>query len=481
MSVLLWNYCSNNSINSKNAPPGPTPLPLIGNLLQILVTKGDPFLDGIAQLARRYGEVMRLKLPILGDCCVVTNPHLVYELQSKFSDALNTRVLDTYSLRESTDFGKDLLLSNGEVWRHSRKIFLLGLSKNMKRSPGIIMNHLSALVERLQKDYQNKDVPIYLEMSKTSLDVIIELTSGGAPPTKEMRDEFVKCSLEIEKYCDALHPRNLFPILERFPKYEDHFRKVVKRRNEVLQKTVQQHLETKQEENRDLFDELIELQRMGEIDEATMRQIVLDFYNGAQDTVSITLSVMLGYLALNQDFQARLHDEIDKIVGDGFPSVHDQEKLVLLDAAIKEAMRLSTVAPFSARYLTRSIEARGFKIPAGTQILFHWYTMARDERLWKDPSSFNPDRFLHEDEGMRLRGSELPADPSHFKLSGFGIGKRSCAGIQLAKFELFLASAFLVQKFHWDVSPQHSLDLRIKMGFLGKPTKPVILRARPRY
>merc|ERR1711972_948733 len=93
---------------------------------------------------------------------------------------------------------------------------------------------------------------------------------------------------------------------------------------------------------------------------------------------------------------------------------------------------------------------REYTIKAGTQVLVNGFNMQRDPALWKDPEAFNPDRFLNgPDADIELRGADAQSDPHHLKFLPMGTGRRACAGYALAKVELFLQGATLIQAFEW--------------------------------
>lgn len=81
--------------------------------------------------------------------------------------------------------------------------------------------------------------------------------------------------------------------------------------------------------------------------------------------------------------------------------------------------------------------------------------------LWKDPSSFNPDRFLTADgtEVNKLEGE---------KVMIFGMGKRRCIGEVIARNEVYLFLAIIIQKLHFNVIPGEPLDMTPEYGLTMK-------------
>merc|ERR1711959_321970 len=130
----------------------------------------------------------------------------------------------------------------------------------------------------------------------------------------------------------------------------------------------------------------------------------------------------------------------------------DQPKLPYVNAVVKEVMRLYPVVPLMVPYCTSSSsEVRGFSIPKGTQVLVNHYAMARNPRLWDSPDQFDPERFMCKEKKVELKAADAPRDPAVqcLKFIPMGTGRRACAGYALAKVELFLQAAMLIQCFEW--------------------------------
>ncbi|KAJ3077900.1 hypothetical protein HK100_010881, partial [Physocladia obscura] len=96
--------------------------------------------------------------------------------------------------------------------------------------------------------------------------------------------------------------------------------------------------------------------------------------------------------------------------------------LPLLDAFVKESMRILPMVPQGNRVLTNDIFLDGKKVPAGTHI-----GPLRDRGFLVDnPDEFRLDRFVGDDALDNKRTIEFIP---------FGMGERMCIGIHLAKLE----------------------------------------------
>ena len=151
------------------------------------------------------------------------------------------------------------------------------------------------------------------------------------------------------------------------------------------------------------------------------------------DTTAITLTYLVWAVLCHPRWREALEKEVDG-VNDDFDDAR-LEELPVLNAIIKEALRLYGAAPGS---LPRAVPKGGatlseYFIPEGVTVSTQSYTIHRDEALYADPETFDPTRWLHENKRV--------LDAGQAAFSPFGAGSRTCLGIHLAWMELRLATA----------------------------------------
>ncbi|KAG1673524.1 Argininosuccinate synthase [Nymphon striatum] len=160
----------------------------------------------------------------------------------------------------------------------------------------------------------------------------------------------------------------------------------------------------------------------------------------------------------------QVRKEIDEVVGtERYPQIEDKPNLPYTTAALQESERLgSTLAQSLPRSSGKAVKFRDYVIPKRSVVVFNFYTIHRDPKLWDDPLTFNPSRFI-DAEGKVSR-------PPY--LMPFGSGKRNCAGESLAKMEIFLYFARLLQNFVFEAPDKNSLPLQTSpQGVVRVPTK----------
>jgi len=177
-----------------------------------------------------------------------------------------------------------------------------------------------------------------------------------------------------------------------------------------------------------------------------------DMFAAGTDTTSALSEWCLAYLLNFPEWQEKIFAEISMLTNDNERSIHlnDRSDAHFTNAFIEEVSRLTPMVIFPPprkTLLDATLEDK--LIPKGTQVMYSLYAVNRDEAMFpdKDAHDFIPERFL--EEGVFKR--ELAF------VNIFGVGKRRCPGELLARAEVFIYVASLVQ------------CLKLKPGISGKP------------
>lgn len=162
---------------------------------------------------------------------------------------------------------------------------------------------------------------------------------------------------------------------------------------------------------------------------------------GGHETTATTLAWTLLHLLSHPSVLADVRAEIDGVFGDGPIDPARVGELPLVDAAIKEAMRLTPIAPAVTRHLKRPVTIGPYDLPAGAMVWPCVVLTHRRPDLFPDPLRYDPSRFL---------GGAVASH--HF--FPFGGGRRTCIGLSFASFEMRIVLAEIL----------HSADLSLPSG-----------------
>lgn len=186
----------------------------------------------------------------------------------------------------------------------------------------------------------------------------------------------------------------------------------------------------------------------------------------AHDTSTIALSMMMHYLGKNPEWQQRLREEA-RSLGKPVLEYEDIDKLVDMDLAFKESLRINAPVGMLFRQAIKDTEILGHFIPAGTQVAMHpWATMLREE-WWPNPTEWDPERF----------SPERREDKVHrFAWSPFGGGAHKCIGLYFGGMEVKAILHQILLNFEWSVPEDYELDLTYGTGPTPADGLPIDLR-----
>uniref|UniRef100_A0A8C5QG28 Cytochrome P450 n=1 Tax=Leptobrachium leishanense TaxID=445787 RepID=A0A8C5QG28_9ANUR len=446
--VLSWNR------KPPNLPPGPTPLPLIGNLLQLDFKN---MVQQFVKIGSTYGPVSMVYLgqkPV-----VILNGH----------DVVREALLDNgevFSDRGKLIFaelafkGYGVLFSNGERWKQMRR-FSLSTLRNFGMGKRSLEERVQAEAKCLGEEFLKRkgaqfDPTYHLSLAVSN--VICSIVFGDRFDYED-KDFLAMLALMKETFQIVTSPWaqifGLAPnIFKHMPgSHHKLFRNFNTFREYVMEK-VKSHEESLDENfPRDYIDCFVIKMREEKdnpnsefIYENLIVNLVNLFFAGTE-TTSTTLRYGILLLLKYPDIQKRMHREIDEVIGqDRVPSVEDRIRMPYVDAVIHEILRFADLAPLGLpRSTTKDTTLRGFHIPKDTTIFPMLTTVLKDEKYFPDAQKFDPGHFLDENGSLKKNEAFMP----------FSIGKRICLGEGLARMEIFLFLTSILQKFDLKCNIRH--------------------------
>ncbi|KAM5145963.1 cytochrome P450 2G1-like [Mantella aurantiaca] len=463
---FIWNQVS----WRQQLPPGPTPLPLIGNLLQI--RNGD-MANTLMEMGKQYGSVYTFYFgphPVVVFCGYDAVKEALVDHGEDFTGRGRQPTVD----RVFQGYG--IITSEGNRWRQLRR-FSLSTLRNFglgKRSiEERIKEECDYLVEEIIK-YNELQFDPAIMVTKAVSNVICSIVFGSRfqyddAKFHRMLDIFYETFELMNSTWGQI--QDMIPmIMNHIPGPHQKITTLLEELNDFVAERIkinQQSLDTN--EPRDYIDcFLIKMQQEKDNpnSEFNMKNLILTLNNlffAGGETVATTLKHGFLILLKYPDIQAKVQEEIDHVIGQNRePHILDRSKMPYTDAVIHEIQRFSNVIPMNSPHSAiKETIFRGYTIPKGTGVCALLCSVLGDPNYFATPRRFNPNHFLDSDGKFQRNEAFVP----------FSIGKRMCLGESLARTELFLFLTTILQKFTLTSETQFSeSDIFPKMtGFANVP------------
>ncbi|XP_053438746.1 cytochrome P450 2C3-like isoform X2 [Nycticebus coucang] len=378
----LWNA----SYGKGKLPPGPTPLPIVGNILQ-LNTKN--ISKSISMLAKDYGPVFTLyfgmkPIVVLHGLKAVTEA--LIDRGEEFSDR------GSFPVVEKVSQGLGIVFSSGKMWKHTRRFSLMVL-RNMGMGKKTIEDRIQeealCLVELLRKTNASPCDPTSILSSvpcNVICSVIFQTRFDYSDPTFQALIKYFHENLEIVS-TPWIQLYNAFPLLHYLPGCHKDFFKNISYQKEFILEKIKEHQESLDISNpRDFIDYFLikmEKEKHNKESEFTMDNLVItiwDMFSAGTETTSTTMRYGLLLLLKHPEIAAKVQEEINHVVGrHRSPCMQDRSHMPYTDAVVHEIQRYIDLVPTSLPHaVTQDIQFREFLIPKMGITLCHpgWQTVA---------------------------------------------------------------------------------------------------------
>uniref|UniRef100_A0A8B9QKC5 Cytochrome P450 2J6-like n=1 Tax=Apteryx owenii TaxID=8824 RepID=A0A8B9QKC5_APTOW len=396
-------------------PPGPTPYPFFGNLLQMNFQIHHEFLK---KMAKAHGDVFTLWLSNI--------PVIVLQGFQAVKEGLTAHAEEVAGRPTSVVFdlwtgGNGVMFSNGHLWKQQRRFGTVTMRKmgvGKKDQEYRLQEEAHQLVEYLQK-------------------------TNGEPLDPTMHVVHAVANV----ICAVI-------FRHRFSIEDEHFQRLIKATDDIIAFG-----------NSIFFfvrKIIICVYADATYDEENLSQTILDLFLAGVETTATTLRWALLYMVVYPDIQEKVQKELDTVLGRSHLICYeDRKKVPYTNAVIHEIQRYSNIILIALpRKSVKDTELLGFHIPKDTAILSNIDSVLSDPEKWETPHQFNPGHFLDEDGNFVNREAFLP----------FSIGHRVCMGELLARMELFIVFSTLLQAFRF-ILPEGVKEVNTKFVF-GTTMKP---------
>ncbi|XP_044145474.1 cytochrome P450 2K1-like [Bufo gargarizans] len=464
--VIVFNK-SQKQARYSNFPPGPKPLPIIGNALMLDLAKPHKTL---LELSKKYGTVFSVQLGF-DKLVVLCGYEAIKDALVNHGDQFSDRPkLELFS-KTTKDHG--VIFANGENWKVMRRFTLSTLRDYGMGKKGIenkIMDESNCLVQAFKahkgKPFDN------LQIINTAVANIIVSTVIGV--RYDYEDPIIVKLVNLINENIRLLGSRLVRLYNSYP-YLIHWmpgphRKVfenMKELHEFIRTTFTRHKkELDINDQRNLVDAYLVKQQEGKQEstlyfhDENLIALVENLFTAGMETTSTTLRWGLLLMMKYPEIQRKVQNEIDAVIGSAQPQTEHRKEMPYTDAVIHEIQRFGDIVPGSAPHMTsQDVTFRRYSIPKGTVVIPLLHSALRDETYFEKPNEFYPEHFLDSEGKLKKIEAFIP----------FSIGKRSCAGETLAKMELFLFFTTLLQNFTFQPQPGAILDLNPALSSTNGP------------
>ncbi|XP_029387202.1 steroid 21-hydroxylase isoform X2 [Mus pahari] len=343
----------------------------------------------------------------------------------------------------------DLDLSLGDyslTWKAHKKLSRLALMLGMRDSMEPLIEQLTQEFCERMRAQAGTPVTIHKEFSFLTCSIISCLTFGDKVHDSTLVHTIHDCVQDLLEAWNhwSIQILTLIPLLRFLPNPGlQKLKQIQEIRDNIVKQQLKRHKDSLVAGQwKDMIDYMlqgVEKQRDGKdterLHEGHVHMSVVDLFIGGTETTATTLSWAVAFLLHHPEIQKRLQEELDLKLGPSSQLLYkNRMQLPLLMATIAEVLRLRPVVPLALPHrATRTSSISGYDIPKDTVIIPNIQGANLDEMVWELPSKFWPDRFLEP--------GKNPRTPS------FGCGARVCLGEPLARLELFVVLARLLQAF----------------------------------
>jgi cytochrome P450 len=389
-------------------------------------------LDALSRWGETNAGLVRLR--VAGkQFCLVTAPDAIEQVLATDEDRY--RKADLVRDRLGRLQGGSLVLLEGEKWRERRSLLNPAFAKPQVQMAGpLTTTYASEAVEQWPTD---RPVDLQQEMQSLSLSILgralfgLDLR-GGRTPIHDAADD-------IMARMDLRSPSTYLP--EWVPTPANYrFRRAISTLHERLDAVVAESADsgTATADSDATPTNLFSIMRSTGLPDETIRDELIALLFAGFDSTATALTTTLGLLGANPEVQADLRRELDDVGGDETPMVDDIDDLPLLDAVVRESLRLYPPQYLLFREATEPVTLGGYRIEPTTTLVLAPWVVHRSDRFWADPAQFRPERWL-EDGGAAT-------DRPEFAYLPYGGGPRHCLGVHLANQTIKLVVAAVCQR-----------------------------------
>ncbi|KAK7265516.1 hypothetical protein RJT34_33136 [Clitoria ternatea] len=473
-TITLYTWLYFLKPKAQRLPPGPTGVPIFGNLLSLDPELHTYFL-GLAQI---YGPIFKLQLG-RKLAIVLTSPSAAREVLKDHDVVFANRDVPAAG-KAATYGGQDIAWTPyGAEWRMLRKVCVVKMLSN---------NTLDSVYDLRRSEVRRTvaylkcrvgcAVSVGEQVFLGVMSVVTNMLWGGAVEGAEFREVVgdltgLLGTPNVSDFFPALAWLDLQGVVKQV--------KVLASKLDVIfDRMIGERGEEKEGNKKDFLQFLLNLKDEAAADSKTpltithIKALLMDMVIGGSDTSSNTIEFAMVEMMQKPEVMRKVQEELEVVVGkEKMVEESHIHNLPYMQAVMKETLRLHPVLPLLVPHCpSETTTVAGYTVPKGSRVFVNVWAIHRDPSIWEKPLEFDPTRFL--DVKYDFSGNDFNYFP-------FGSGRRMCAGIAMAERTVLYFLATLVHLFDWTVAPGDKLDASEKFGIVLKKKIPLVAIPTPRW
>jgi cytochrome P450 len=431
-------------ISSGQVPPGPKITSILGCGPEV---SANP-IKFYSRMQREFGDVVRMRAFPSFYWYLISNPSGIERILQ--TNQLNYPKAKLFIKPMSLMVGQGMLTSEGEFWRRQRRLAQPAFHRQRIAALGETMvDTTEEMLYEWDRAFANgivfdvADEMMRLTLRIATLTLLSVDSSNDASrigPALRVAFEHVNHRMSIP-----------WAIPEFIPTPRNRrFNKAKRLLDEIVYSIIRDRRSTGTDTG-DLLSMLLMArdEDTGEgMNDQQLRDEVLTIMIAGHETGAAALSWSWYLLGQNPDAEAKLLEELKRVLGGRIPTASDLPNLPYTRMVFEEAMRLYPPAWGLPRQSVEPEEFDGYQIPGKSLVVVSQFVTHRHPEFWDRPNDFIPERFTPENSAQRPRFAYFP----------FGGGARQCIGNSFAMMEAQLILATVAQRYRIKLLEGHEVD-----------------------
>jgi len=448
---------------------------------------------------REYGGVYKLSFAPVPQATfyVLSDPHAIKhvlkESPNDFDKGLLSEILEPI-------LGKGLIPADPETWRQRRPVIQPGFHMRWLERMTMTFNECaSIMIDKLEGEADAGNlVDMEGMFNSVSLDIIgkavFNYEFGSVTRESPVIKAAYACLKEAEHRSTFLLPywnvpflgQGKFSVVPRQREFAAHLEVL----NDTLDTIIQKAKSLKNEDDLEALERrdyksiqdpsllrfLVDL-RGGDCNDKQLRDDLMTLLVAGHETTGSLLTWTAFELAQNPAEMRKVQEEVDRVLGGRNPTMDDIKKLEYTRLVLAEGLRLYPQPPILLRRALKEtklpvahsgshedqassdMQPSGVSISPGANIFISVWNLHRNPKLWDNPDSFDPSRWLRPQPATNGHSSWAGYTPrkdmglypnendANYGYIPFGGGQRKCVGDQFAMQEAVVILSKLFQRF----------------------------------